>query len=243
MWRGETGLSGLWALPGESEEDSWARNQQLFLPQGVAQTPADMGQMVVYLVCASHVTGQALAVDGGFSLELRDSDRPRVMKCGAEGRCLPFSGPSTRRVAPFDELARFGSSDRAWPATRRDIARSARHCHCCAEEPPRCAMPATASGPSGRSWRSRTPRPPEGAQARLRLHEEPTVQRCRGDQLSSLRSGGHAVAALTVPYVTRLDDRDGPPAEVAQAALAGTVAQLNSALGSKGMQASGPQPT
>jgi meso-butanediol dehydrogenase/(S,S)-butanediol dehydrogenase/diacetyl reductase len=27
-----------------------------------------MGQMVVYLACAPHVTGQALAVDGGFSL-------------------------------------------------------------------------------------------------------------------------------------------------------------------------------
>jgi meso-butanediol dehydrogenase/(S,S)-butanediol dehydrogenase/diacetyl reductase len=68
MWRGETGLSKLWAAPGESEEDSWARHQQLFLPQGVAQTPEDMGQMVVYLASAPHVTGQALAVDGGFSL-------------------------------------------------------------------------------------------------------------------------------------------------------------------------------
>jgi meso-butanediol dehydrogenase/(S,S)-butanediol dehydrogenase/diacetyl reductase len=68
MWRGDTGLSKLWAAPGESEEDSWARHQQLFLPQGVAQTPEDMGQMVVYLASALHVTGQALAVDGGFSL-------------------------------------------------------------------------------------------------------------------------------------------------------------------------------
>lgn len=68
MWRGETGLSGLWANPGESEEDSWARHQQIFLPQGVAQTPEDMGQMVVYMAVAEHVTGQALAVDGGFSL-------------------------------------------------------------------------------------------------------------------------------------------------------------------------------
>mgnify|MGYP006171146817 CR=1 FL=1 len=33
-----------------------------------AQTPEDMGQMVVYLASAPHVTGQALAVDGGFSL-------------------------------------------------------------------------------------------------------------------------------------------------------------------------------
>jgi meso-butanediol dehydrogenase/(S,S)-butanediol dehydrogenase/diacetyl reductase len=68
MWRGETGLSGLWANPGETEEASWARHQEIFLPQGVAQTPEDMGQMVVYMAVAEHVTGQALAVDGGFSL-------------------------------------------------------------------------------------------------------------------------------------------------------------------------------
>ncbi|GGG14032.1 short-chain dehydrogenase [Rhizobium wenxiniae] len=68
MWRGETGLSGLWADPGETEEASWARHQEIFLPQGVAQTPEDMGQMVVYMAVAEHVTGQALAVDGGFSL-------------------------------------------------------------------------------------------------------------------------------------------------------------------------------
>jgi meso-butanediol dehydrogenase / (S,S)-butanediol dehydrogenase / diacetyl reductase len=68
MWRGETGLSGLWANPGETEEQSWERHQNAFLPQGVAQTPEDMGQMVVYLASAPHVTGQALAVDGGFSL-------------------------------------------------------------------------------------------------------------------------------------------------------------------------------
>lgn len=68
MWRGETGLSGLWANPGETEEASWERHQQIFLPQGVAQTPEDMAQMVVYMALAEHVTGQALAVDGGFSL-------------------------------------------------------------------------------------------------------------------------------------------------------------------------------
>ena len=68
MWRGDTGLSSKWALAGESEEQSWERHQQIFLPQGVAQTPEDMGQMAVYLACASHVTGQAVAVDGGFSL-------------------------------------------------------------------------------------------------------------------------------------------------------------------------------
>jgi len=68
MWRGDTGLSKLWANPGETEEQSWERHQNVFLPQGVAQTSEDMGQMVVYLASAAHVTGQALAVDGGFSL-------------------------------------------------------------------------------------------------------------------------------------------------------------------------------
>lgn len=68
MWRGETGLSALWAQPGESEEDSWERHQELFLPQGVAQTPEDMGQLAVLLAAAPHITGQAIAVDGGFSL-------------------------------------------------------------------------------------------------------------------------------------------------------------------------------
>lgn len=68
MWRGETDLSAKWAMPDESEEESWERHQKIFLPQGMAQTPEDMGQMVVYLACAPHVTGQALAVDGGFSL-------------------------------------------------------------------------------------------------------------------------------------------------------------------------------
>jgi meso-butanediol dehydrogenase/(S,S)-butanediol dehydrogenase/diacetyl reductase len=68
MWRGETGLSHLWAQPGETEEQSWERHQTTLLPQGVAQSPEDMGQLVVYLASAPHVTGQAMAVDGGFSL-------------------------------------------------------------------------------------------------------------------------------------------------------------------------------
>jgi meso-butanediol dehydrogenase / (S,S)-butanediol dehydrogenase / diacetyl reductase len=68
MWRGDNGLSKLWALPGETEEESWNRHQVAFLPQGVAQTPEDIGQLAVFLASASHVTGQAMAVDGGFSL-------------------------------------------------------------------------------------------------------------------------------------------------------------------------------
>lgn len=68
MWRGENGLAYAWREEGESEDDSWARHQKTFLPQGVAQTPEDMGGLAVYLASAEHVTGQAIAVDGGFSL-------------------------------------------------------------------------------------------------------------------------------------------------------------------------------
>lgn len=68
MWRGEHGLSGRWKQPGESEADSWKRHQETLLPQGEAQTPEDMGDLVVYLANAPHVTGQAIAIDGGFSL-------------------------------------------------------------------------------------------------------------------------------------------------------------------------------
>ncbi|HCE38926.1 MAG: short-chain dehydrogenase [Alcanivorax sp.] len=68
MWRGENGLAGRWREEGESEEASWERHQKTLLPQGVAQTPEDMGQLVVYLACAEHVTGQAIAVDGGCTL-------------------------------------------------------------------------------------------------------------------------------------------------------------------------------
>lgn len=68
MWRGEQGLSARWSNPGETEEQSWERHQSTLLPQGEAQTVEDMGQLAVYLACAPHVTGQAIAVDGGFSL-------------------------------------------------------------------------------------------------------------------------------------------------------------------------------
>jgi len=68
MWRGDKGLAQAFAKDGETEEQSWERNQESLLPQGEAQTPEDMGQLVVYLASAPHVTGQAIAVDGGFGL-------------------------------------------------------------------------------------------------------------------------------------------------------------------------------
>lgn len=68
MWLGEDGLSRAWAEEGESEEESWARHQETLLPQGEAQTVEDMGDLVVFLASSPHITGQAIAVDGGATL-------------------------------------------------------------------------------------------------------------------------------------------------------------------------------
>jgi meso-butanediol dehydrogenase/(S,S)-butanediol dehydrogenase/diacetyl reductase len=67
MWYGPTGLAEKWKLPGETMEESWKRHQDVLIPQGVAQTPEDMGDLAVYFATAEHVTGQAVNVDGGFT--------------------------------------------------------------------------------------------------------------------------------------------------------------------------------
>lgn len=68
MWLGPEGGATRGAMPGEGKEDSWKRYQQMLIPQGEAQTIEDMGDMVVYLANARHVTGQAMAVDGGYTI-------------------------------------------------------------------------------------------------------------------------------------------------------------------------------
>ena len=68
MWRGDDGLAAAFAKEGETEQQSWERNQDSLLPQGEAQTAEDMGQLAVYLASAAHVTGQAISVDGGFGM-------------------------------------------------------------------------------------------------------------------------------------------------------------------------------
>jgi meso-butanediol dehydrogenase/(S,S)-butanediol dehydrogenase/diacetyl reductase len=68
MWYGPTGLAEKWKLPGETMEQSWKRHQDVLIPQGVAQTPEDMGDLAVYFAMAEHVTGQAINVDGGYTL-------------------------------------------------------------------------------------------------------------------------------------------------------------------------------
>ncbi|MCG3207679.1 MAG: Diacetyl reductase [(S)-acetoin forming] [Anaerolineae bacterium] len=67
MWYGPTGLAEKWKLPGETMDESWKRHQDVLIPQGVAQTPEDMGDLAVYFATADHVTGQAVNVDGGFT--------------------------------------------------------------------------------------------------------------------------------------------------------------------------------
>ena len=65
MWLGENGLANVYKSPGETPEDSWERYLMTGVPQGVPQTAEDIGDAVVYLATADHVTGQALNVDGG----------------------------------------------------------------------------------------------------------------------------------------------------------------------------------
>lgn len=67
MWYGPTGLAEKWKLPGETMDESWKRHQDVLIPQGVAQTPEDMGDLAVFFATADHVTGQAVNVDGGFT--------------------------------------------------------------------------------------------------------------------------------------------------------------------------------
>jgi meso-butanediol dehydrogenase / (S,S)-butanediol dehydrogenase / diacetyl reductase len=55
-------------LPGETIEEAMARMQASMMPQGVGQTVEDIGQAVVFLATSPHVLGQALAIDGGYTL-------------------------------------------------------------------------------------------------------------------------------------------------------------------------------
>jgi len=67
MWMGAEGLATLWRNEGESTEQAWERFVESLLPQGVAQTPEDMGQLVVFLATAPHIVGQSINVDGGYA--------------------------------------------------------------------------------------------------------------------------------------------------------------------------------
>lgn len=68
MWLGDKGLARALQQPGETEEQSWQRSLAANIPQGVAQTPEDMGDLAVFFCTADHVTGQAWNVDGGFAM-------------------------------------------------------------------------------------------------------------------------------------------------------------------------------
>lgn len=68
MWMGPGMLADAWKQPGESIEESYKRTLGEMIPQGVDQTPEDMGALAVYFATADHVTGQAVNVDGGTEL-------------------------------------------------------------------------------------------------------------------------------------------------------------------------------
>ncbi len=68
MWRGEGGVSDRWKLEGETEEQSWERNKTTLIPQGVDQTPEDIAEIIIFISQAKHITGQAIAVDGGMTM-------------------------------------------------------------------------------------------------------------------------------------------------------------------------------
>ena len=60
-------LAETFQRPNESIEESWQR-QINTIPQGQPQTPEDVADLVLYLVKARHVTGQAINVDGGMEM-------------------------------------------------------------------------------------------------------------------------------------------------------------------------------
>jgi len=59
-------LRKTWAEPQESEEESYERNVDRRIPQGIDQTPEDMGEAALFLALSDHVSGQAINVDGGM---------------------------------------------------------------------------------------------------------------------------------------------------------------------------------
>lgn len=68
MWRGEGGVADRWKLEGETEEQSWERNKTSLIPQGVDQSPQDIADAVIFISQAKHMTGQAIAIDGGMTM-------------------------------------------------------------------------------------------------------------------------------------------------------------------------------
>lgn len=68
MWRGKGGVADRWKLDGETEEQSWERNKKSLIPQGVDQSPEDIAEAVLFIAGAKHITGQAVAIDGGMTM-------------------------------------------------------------------------------------------------------------------------------------------------------------------------------
>lgn len=67
MWNSDEGLSERFRNPGETREQAWTRSVEGLFPQGVPQTVEDIGQAVLFLATAPHITGQSINVDGGYT--------------------------------------------------------------------------------------------------------------------------------------------------------------------------------
>ncbi|SFS45024.1 SDR family NAD(P)-dependent oxidoreductase [Sphingobacterium wenxiniae] len=68
MWRGEGGIADRWKQDDETESQSWERNKKTLIPQGVDQSAEDIADAVLFIASAPHITGQAIAVDGGMTM-------------------------------------------------------------------------------------------------------------------------------------------------------------------------------
>ncbi|UUW07626.1 SDR family oxidoreductase [Flavobacterium plurextorum] len=68
MWRGKGGIADRWKQSNETEAQSWERNKKTLIPQGVDQSAGDIAAAVLFIASAPHITGQAIAVDGGMTM-------------------------------------------------------------------------------------------------------------------------------------------------------------------------------
>ena len=65
MWKM---LSNKLANQNETNTNSFKRNLDIMIPQGVPQTTEDIAEAVVFLALSDHVTGQDIIVDGGATI-------------------------------------------------------------------------------------------------------------------------------------------------------------------------------
>jgi len=68
MWRGEGGIADRWKQAGETESQSWERKKKKLKTQGGGLCGGGIFYSVLFIASAPHITGQAIAVDGGMTM-------------------------------------------------------------------------------------------------------------------------------------------------------------------------------